>query len=58
MNTCDTCKHWTNGECSNRKLGLFSSDTDGLAAYDSDENIACTIETGPKFGCIHWEAKE
>jgi hypothetical protein len=66
MNTCDTCKHWAResawggdfrgiGICDHPKLTEGVPDEDGLA-YQYTEGGA--IQTGPKFGCIHWEAKE
>lgn len=71
MKTCDTCKHWASEpvstfpssnehECLCPKI-----DNDGRFAPDGDDclrqfgNDAGWImnATGPKFGCIHWEAK-
>lgn len=69
MNTCDTCKWWNEGLCSNPKLT-----DDSVAGYkymdrpnpDPDPSHACAgasdmygqfFATGPKFGCIHHEPK-
>lgn len=73
MKTCDLCKHFTaddlyidTGACSKtgdinffdwdkdtKKLGI-----DPTRAYGSDfESYSATVVVGPKFGCIHWEAK-
>lgn len=62
MNTCDTCKHWTPcellGDCSSPKFirgystKLSDVQPDGVAVED-DEGWA--FQTGPKFGCVHWQ---
>lgn len=66
MNTCDTCKWWrkeqdrdgfTDRECENPKIGYFSKGEDACICHDA-EGYSGYITTGPKFGCIHWEAKE
>jgi hypothetical protein len=62
--TCDTCVWWfkpvdewkLHGVCAHQKLvGGEAGDIDGL---DTDE-VNCTtgVTSGPKFGCIHHEAK-
>lgn len=67
MNTCDVCKHWEldedkyisksilTGECKNNKF-VYDRDCpiDGLRYWDY-EGYSAGFETGPKFGCIHWE---
>jgi hypothetical protein len=66
MNTCDTCKFWSaegyctpnpkdHHRCNNLKLSNSLDEIDGLSANTSDPSY--DITTGPKFGCIHWEAK-
>ena len=70
MNTCKDCKHWSVGEdyvtgatvgsCGSEKF--IDANTggrcpkDGLRYWDH-ESYSCGFETGPDFGCIHWEAK-
>jgi hypothetical protein len=73
MNTCDTCKHWGQidnappgayGDCT--ALLSDSSPTDNSppdGAYIPEacdrygDRLQPELITGPKFGCIHWEAK-
>lgn len=73
MNTCDTCKHFTpddtytdTGDCAmTGDVNDFSFDNetgklgiDPTRAYGSDyESYSASVVVGPKFGCIHWEAK-
>jgi hypothetical protein len=66
MNTCDTCKHWeieairahvaeaTHAHCGHPKVS-----DNGLQFEDGAEDNEGYggIYTGPKFGCIHHEAK-
>jgi len=66
MNTCDTCEHYTmpekyrpnDGYCAligdgrHRQNGI-----DGLTS-DADYLYESWVYVGPKFGCIHWIAKE
>jgi hypothetical protein len=60
MNTCDTCKHYREPiECE-----IFSGDREypldseaWIAAFDWNGEPA-RIQVYPKFGCIHWMAKE
>lgn len=69
MNTCDTCKWWGmeqyrhvfDGDdfklCGNTKVNEWkgsNTDPDTVCLHKS---IDTSIITGPKFGCIHWEAK-
>jgi hypothetical protein len=59
---CRTCKWWkseieSEGECWHPKVesnGWPRRSLDG-AWYSYDEG-GC-IETGPEFGCVHWEGK-
>ena len=64
MNTCDTCKHWEPpgedkdhrgmGDCLN--LLLQQEGQNSLTAGEVwGQNLM--PNTGPKFGCIHHEAK-
>ncbi len=64
MSTCDTCKWWEkihedhiSGRCKNPKLT-----DDRMPEIDSlwgegDFGDTAIIHTGPKFGCVHHEAK-
>lgn len=64
VNTCDACKHWDsenqwgcgNGEmaASCKKLTAEENPKGTLVIVYSDSD---PIGVGPKFGCIHWEAK-
>lgn len=72
MNTCDTCKWWTNARdprskfnkvCKNQAV-IDSSDyrmKDDEAGIEQDETEddtpAVNFFTGPSFGCVKWEAK-
>lgn len=72
--TCKTCKYWWPNKskqnmsmkldpkypdgvhwgCTNKLLSLRISTSDepsGLSSYEE-------VETGPDFGCIHWEKAE
>jgi len=60
LKTCDTCKWWSDIElyggvrnCTSKKLNQGGGD-DELSAVGYD---VYSIETGPKFGCIHHEEK-
>ncbi len=62
-NTCKDCKWWHRfpigeilfTECMNGKMSKeVEGETDRLWVQDSCERI----ETGPDFGCIHFEPKE
>jgi len=72
MNTCDGCKHWRRhtlthdnetllGDCESPKFfkgyGFEAEEIvpDGVHV-ENDEGWA--LATAPKFGCVHWEAKE
>jgi hypothetical protein len=72
MNTCDTCKHWgpnqgdqsrkidhpLTGACHNSNVVGDSiemvADNPSFACIDVEEAV---FVTGPKFGCVNWEAK-
>ena len=66
MNTCKDCFYWyplgtmSAGSChSDKFVYLPDCDTlpaDGLAYWDNDGDGA-EFETGPDFGCIHWQAR-
>jgi len=68
MNTCDGCKHYKPAR-SMYKSAVFNGDCDKLdktAEDDAPEDGLGTwgaygepsgFHVGPKFGCIHWEAK-
>lgn len=66
LNTCDTCKWWdteppspdgfgfTHRMCKNPKLDDCKEGADGAVGGEiATDKIYC----GPKFGCIHWEAR-
>jgi hypothetical protein len=72
MNTCDTCKHWgpNRGIHSVHQVimgACYSPAIDDNSISDVADNpaFACLdtpgepgkLVTGPKFGCIHHEAK-
>lgn len=66
MNTCDTCKWWGD-ECkpsikSYRYCARVTKDDgteppDGFTVTDGEPFNEGTFATGPKFGCVHWEAR-
>jgi len=57
MNTCDTCKHYSEEEeCELFTNGCEPRD-DGMTAH-GEYGYGAVIYFGPKFGCIHWMAKE
>lgn len=67
--SCDTCLHWMpfsvgiRGECESEFLVARVTHRD-----ETRPNSLCyghlagprerRVETGPKFGCVHWQAKE
>ena len=67
MNTCDACRHYTESDSKD----LEGYEYDGrcsLMEYDAPilidraipwdyECYSAGVSVGPKFGCIHWEAK-
>lgn len=70
MNTCDTCKHWHRrteleedegsdlvifGECHGNKFTLGYPEGDEIVPSLEDGEME--FLTGPKFGCIKWEAE-
>lgn len=66
MNTCDTCKHYTMPEAERPDAGdcaLIDEDrhrpngVDGLSS-GAEYLYESWVYVGPKFGCIHWMAKE
>ena len=60
IGTCKECKHWRNTFCCSPKLddedevGPVLDDGAGAWGYEGDR---ASIQTGPNFGCIHWEEK-
>jgi hypothetical protein len=66
--TCDACIHWifpnpsTNvAECKHPKMKSDWAGEKSLpvdAAWPAGIGSEECLFTGPKFGCIHWEAKE
>ena len=63
--TCDTCKHWNTlptdegrmGGCLHPRLVNENDPSiDGLSYAGVYEELAVLL-TGPKFGCLHHEAK-
>lgn len=62
MNTCDACRFWkpervrivTKGEC--RAVSNTTEQPDEFS-IESEPYEGGKFITGPKFGCIHWEAK-
>lgn len=64
MNTCDTCKWWGKGQWHakppEQSCGLLDSKINehgDAAGYAVDKEGNQGFICGPKFGCIHWEAK-
>ena len=70
MNTCDTCKWWgdvSRCDITGNQYGQNKQCDhivrDGGVSYESsvspihDNNYRSDLYTGPKFGCIHHEAK-
>lgn len=65
---CKTCQHWSQAPCNTKPLGLcacpkfvyekFDEETqaDGLYYWDY-EGYSAGFETGPDFGCVHWEVR-
>ena len=63
MNTCDTCSHWQwpYGDDGERHLCCHPSVGSREVPFRDGAKIenrgdATGIITGPKFGCVHWEA--
>jgi hypothetical protein len=64
--TCQNCRFWRRlkngfGECSQPKLEADQDlpASDALRVFDSEENpCELVLETGPGFGCIHFESQE
>ncbi len=61
IGTCKECKEWGGRFCGSPKLDFgdatgppLSADGAGATGYEGDQ---ASIETGPDFGCIHWEGK-
>ena len=57
-NTCKDCKWWGRDEyhyCENPNIGVKGKFNDDCAW---SEDPFCSIQTGPDFGCIHWEKKD
>jgi hypothetical protein len=70
MNHCDTCKYWNRedpegmGACNGqiKKNAKGTPDLDIAAAIEwpsgePDKMVFVALVTGPKFGCVRWEAK-
>lgn len=74
MNTCESCRHWTESERENYEPeGLRQGKCNCEAfVYTGDcgytpinglgywdyEGYLAYFSTGPAFGCIHWEADD
>lgn len=69
MGTCDTCRHWApSTEAHRTEYAMTCESPKWLRGYlvdavpadgvlvENDEGWA--VLTGPKFGCVHWEAPE
>ena len=71
MNTCDQCKWWGVAydpsmsdyfihlrykPCEH--IGEYVASESGASIDGSEMGVSPIIVTGPKFGCIHWTAKE
>ena len=66
MNHCETCKSWEKdkdysvGECRSDKLywgyGILPREVPPDSALVEDDE-GWGMMTGPKFGCVQWEAK-
>lgn len=67
MNTCDQCKWWiapkdsddhhNMGDCDNPKLECDDPEVQDCLFAGEVWSSGCRPSTGPKFGCVHWEAK-
>ena len=69
MSTCKDCKHWAfdalsgihnYGSCSHPTNGNDDEPEDGFGRWMVDfigsrPDSMISAETGPDFGCIHWE---
>lgn len=67
MNTCDACKHYT-PPSDNELEGYEYDGACNLMKYNAPieinkaipwdyEGYSAGVSVGPKFGCVHWEAK-
>lgn len=61
---CQNCRFWGHyrkGEC-DRVGGLFSDDPgtsfDVVARVLDDSGLSIGLVTGPRFGCLHFEARK
>ena len=68
LNTCKDCKWWDGlptdsyNDCSHDKIYHYCPDymerlPDALMVYYLEDKGG-SIQTGPDFGCVHWEEKE
>lgn len=69
MNTCDTCRWWVkeNTIAVDRSDGMVCGNVNKLSSeLDGEDTCGChaftdhasgLMRTGPKFGCVHHEAK-
>lgn len=64
VKTCDKCKHWIKGAGSIQEYGLCKNPKldDGKlpdgAMPEAADDFGIHFESGPKFGCIHFELKQ
>jgi hypothetical protein len=66
MNTCDTCKHWKRNTYTEIQFGICDHPSLELSEEGKIDGLkelfslpGCLgIQTGEKFGCIHFENKE
>lgn len=67
MNTCDACKHYTM-PAKDELPGYEYDGSCALMEYEAPilidsaipwdyEGYKAGVHVGPKFGCVHWEAK-
>lgn len=57
---CKNCNHWDGLNCDHPKL-QYDDSTEGMlddGAGTSAPFGEASIETGPDFGCIHWEGRQ
>jgi len=72
VSTCKTCKHWNCGDSGDgdhqiclfgvrepsRSMQVWKMPNNAVGHEDDYFGGWDPIETGPDFGCIHWEKKD
>lgn len=61
---CKTCRHWekdqppwTDGTCEHPKMSSIDIPEGSDTCTANDGGSMRVINTGPDFGCIHWQEK-